>query len=519
MLVTALGHAGLRVRAGESDLLIDPWFSPEGAFLGSWFQFPDNSHVVSEELFAPTALVLSHEHLDHTDPWFLRQVHSDVPVIVPKYPSPVLRRKVLEGGPRQIIELDPWREMRLADGTEVFVVSEESPMNHDSAIVVSSAAGTLLNLNDARLSPTQLRAIVERLDGRVDVLALQGAGASWYPMCYRYSESRKAEVSRQKREAKFSYMLRVIRAVKPAVVVPFAGPPCFLDDDLQPFNAEMDGGIFPDQQEVQEFLRSKKVENTVLLLPGDDWDTATREHRRDEQWTDFSFSDRAAYIRDYAARRAPQIAAVRARHPEPERSLWEDFRAYFAELLEASPYFCERIGMRVGFEVQGPGGGSWAVDFRPESNGVYDELGSCGYVYTFESRWLPSILSGAVPWEDFFLSLRFAAQRDPDVYNDHLLGLLKFADVDSLRAVEAFERAMNQGETIEITHAGQVYRVQRRCPHAGLDLLETGEVTEDGVLRCLGHHYEFDLETGQCLNGASRPLRTMKIQQASDVPA
>src|SRR5581483_11558115 len=180
------------------------------------------------------------------------------------------------------------------------------------------------------------RAIVERLDGRVDVLALQGAGASWYPMCYRYSESRKAEVSQQKRAAKFSYMLRVIRAVKASVVAPFAGPPCFLDGDLQAFNAEMDGGIFPDQQEVQEFLRSKKVDNTVLLLPGDGWDTTTKAHRRDEHWSEFSFSDREAYIRAYAARRAPQIAAVRARHPVPEESLWESFQAYFGELVEAS---------------------------------------------------------------------------------------------------------------------------------------------------------------------------------------
>jgi hypothetical protein len=38
------------------------------------------------------------------------------------------------------------------------------------------------------------------------------------------------------------------------------------------------------------------------------------------------------------------------------------------------------------------------------------------------------------------LSLRFSAYRDPDIYNDHLLGLLKFNDAVSLRFIEAYEK-------------------------------------------------------------------------------
>jgi UDP-MurNAc hydroxylase len=47
MRVTALGHAGLKVETGRATVLIDPWFSPEGAFQASWFQFPDNSHLIT----------------------------------------------------------------------------------------------------------------------------------------------------------------------------------------------------------------------------------------------------------------------------------------------------------------------------------------------------------------------------------------------------------------------------------------------------------------------------------------
>lgn len=59
-----------------------------------------------------------------------------------------------------------------------------------------------------------------------------------------------------------------------------------------------------------------------------------------------------------------------------------------------------------------------------------------GYRYRFASRWLPPLLAGTVPWEDFFLSLRFhQTWRVPDVYSDHLLGLLNFAHPKGVETV------------------------------------------------------------------------------------
>jgi UDP-MurNAc hydroxylase len=75
-----------------------------------------------------------------------------------------------------------------------------------------------------------------------------------------------------------------------------------------------------------------------------------------------------------------------------------------------SPYFNRNIDMKVGFEVTGQDGGDWSVDFREGSEGVAHGATDCQYVYRFASRWLPPILDGRVPWEDFFLSLRFIAQ-------------------------------------------------------------------------------------------------------------
>lgn len=510
MKVTFLGHAGLKVETTRATVLIDPWLSPEGAFLASWFQYPDNQHLVTPSLLEPTAIIISHEHLDHVDPWFLAQVPAHVPVVIPCYPSPVLQRKILAAGSREIVEAPPWEPVELAEGTRVFFVTEESPMNQDSAVVIVGDGHTLLDLNDARLSLSQLRSIRAQV-GTIDLLMLQGAGASWFPMCYKYTEDRRRELSHRKRMAKFSYLARAIKAVEPVTAIPFAGPPCFLDPELAQFNAEMEGGIFPNQQQVADWLAEQEFKNISILLPGDSWDVTARTKDSDPIWNDFSFADRRSYLESYADRRYSQIATVKARYPEPTDSLWEPFRGYFERLLAMSPYFNQKIGMRVGFDIVGSGGGQWAVDFRPGLQGVFDEVGDCGYWYRFASRWLPPLLDGTVPWEDFFLSLRFQAWRNPDIYNDHLLGLLKFAWPKTLEAVEDYETSMVSTKQITVHAEGRNYLVQRYCPHAGQDLLEVGEVLPGGIFSCLGHHYEFDLETGQCLNGNCESLYTKRI--------
>ena len=134
--------------------------------------------------------------------------------------------------------------------------------------------------------------------------------------------------------------------------------------------------------------------------------------------------------------------------------------------------------------------------------------------FTFESRWLPPLIDGSTPWEDFLLSLRFDAHREPDLYNDHLLGLLKFAEPKALDAVQSFEGSLRFDERITVQADGSSYSVSRYCPHAGNDLLETGEVLPGRILQRLAHHYAFDLETGRCVNGTTSPLSVHKLETA-----
>ncbi|MEX0967268.1 MAG: MBL fold metallo-hydrolase [Bacteroidia bacterium] len=512
MKISSIGHAGLKVQTKDALILIDPWLSPSGNFQGSWFQFPDNAHVLEDdELYHPTAIVISHEHLDHCDPWFLSKVDPGVPVIVPKYPSPVLKQKIWQGGERPIVEVPQWETYEIVPGTTVFFVSEP-PMNHDSAIIIQSEGHTLLNMNDARLFPMQLRDIKQKVGGVINLFAFQGAGASWFPMVYNFDEEKKDQLRKQKRSAKLSYCFRCMKIVEPVMGLPFAGPPAFLDPVLFQYNKEMEGGIFPDQFEVASYLRKKGVENITVLLPGDTWSTVGKEKTEDAFWFKQDLQDRWAYLRAYQSSRESEIRKIYDDHPEPESSLWKPFKEYFEWLLGLNSYFNEKIDMRVGFEIEGSGGGNWYVDFRKDRQEVGQGIEDCGYIYSFDSRWLPPILRKEVAWEDFFLSLRFRARRNPDRYNDHLLGLLKFADEEALREVQTFETQPKSDERITVHVDGNTYSVSRYCPHAGNDLLTTGEVLPGGILRCLAHHYDFDLNTGNCITSDCDKLQVEKLK-------
>ncbi|MEZ5208311.1 MAG: MBL fold metallo-hydrolase [Acidimicrobiales bacterium] len=367
MQVTATGHAGLAVRSGDAMVLVDPWFSPFGAFDASWFVVPDNLAVL-DTLDVPDAVVITHEHLDHLDAWYLAQLPAEVPVVIPSYPSPILRRKVAAAGRTVIVELADRERREVAPGIGVRFVREESPMNHDAAVVLDTPDGNVVDLNDARIFPVQLREIRAELGGTIDVLALQGSGASWYPLVYDYPAERIEALCREKRATKFSYVVRAVEVAEPRVVVPFAGPPCFLDPELAWVNEQMEAGIFPDQRQVADHLAAAGHDHAVVLLPGESLRMPDGALTRLECWQGFwERTGRPIWPT------TPNVGATRSRPcstPIPTPTPTSSTPSSSTVCSSSDATYCnERIDMRVGFDVTGPGGGAWLHRLPPGARG------------------------------------------------------------------------------------------------------------------------------------------------------
>jgi UDP-MurNAc hydroxylase len=313
--------------------------------------------------------------------------------------------------------------------------------------------------------------------------------------------------------------MRLVRATEPELAVPFAGPPCFLDPELRRFNESLRApGIFPDAEQAVDWLAEHLPrQRWACFRPGDRLDLATCVVTSDPVSARFSYRDGIEeYLDQYARDRAGALAEVYSSAPDATPDLAERFAAHFSRLGTLSPYFLSRIGMTVRFEVTGAGGGTW--DVRMDADGLRVDLdgkaSEPAYTFTVAGRWLGAVLAGDIAWEDLLLSLRMTARRTPDEYNDYLIGLLKHANEPALLAVEEYETRRSTDERIVVQRAdGRAFEIARYCPHAGEDL-SVGAVVEGGVVHCLAHNFEFDLETGTCVNARCESLPTKAVDPA-----
>ena len=498
-----LGHSGLAVRHEGRMLLCDPWMTPEGAYNASWFQYPAYPHADLSHLLRPDAVYISHEHLDHFDPWFLAQLPKDVPVITGRFHKRRCVKLLQELGFRNIETLVDFESFQIADGfvIRVAIPSYNCPPHwFDSCAMIDVGDKKIFNLNDANLALPLDRIREEN----VDVFLGQASPAIWYPLTYtNYDDERKKKLISTRRESAVESFVTGAKAVAPRLAVPFAGPPCFFDEELESYFTDSNS-MFPTPLAAAARMREESEIPTAVLKPGDKLhlDNGSWYVEPEPAYADFDYDrDRRDYIAEHREEKRRTVAAVLDRIPPAEPDLFDRFRRHFKTLIEKNPFFSARINIRVLFEVAGENGGDWIIDFRdePDDRIVYEsDGGPCQYRFRFEAPHIAQVLRNEMSWEDLLLSLRFRAHRDPDVYNQHLFTFLKMADHAALQAIAQAELSAGEkpADTFMLEHEGEVYEVQRFCPHAGSDL--TGAEIVEGRIVCPGHHWHFRIGSGAC---------------------
>jgi hypothetical protein len=145
---------------------------------------------------------------------------------------------------------------------------------------------------------------------------------------------------------------------------------------------------------------------------------------------------RQEYIESVSARMAPAIASARAAEHPASSTLGNSLTRHFNQLVAAqTPVVRRRINAKLAFEVSGPRGGNWTVDFTMQGPEYVREGLSPDWSYKIavEDKLLSPFITGEEPFfEDLLLSLRFHAERRPDEYNEPLYHFLYEPDPEKL---------------------------------------------------------------------------------------
>jgi len=513
MRATSLGHAGILVECEQATIVCDPWFAP--AFLGAWFPFPRNDRLADElmaRVCTPDYLYVSHLHGDHFDETFLRErMDPSTPVLLPDFPTAELRRRLTRLGFTNFVPTRGGEELELRDGLRIAIHVESSITDGpggDSALVVSDGRSRLVDQNDCRThDPAALVA-----HGPVDQHWLQYSGAIWYPMVYDLPDAERARLARAKVESQFTRAEHYVSAVGAHAVVPSAGPPCFLDEDLFGLNM-VDGdevSIFPDQTAFLGRLAAAGRRG-LLAIPGSCVETRDGETRVTHPCGDDEvariFTHKRDHLRAYQHDARPRLEAERASWPTTTTDAAAAMRAWMEPLMAMAPTVCGEIGAAC---LVRSGDAEVLLDFparrvrpwRGEDHAFRLEI---------PRPLLERVLAEHAPdWSNsLFLSCRFRAWRRGE-FNEWLYNFFKSLSVERMARTED-EAVRRRGAVPDDEADVRIgdWIVQRRCPHREADLSVFGEV-HGGELVCTLHGWRFDLATGRCRNAEDRPLRVRR---------
>ena len=230
-----LGHAGFVVEHRGKRLLIDPWFFP--AFLGAWFPYPDNRHLLDEVRAGRFDwLYVSHAHEDHYDEKLLSGLDRSTKVIVARYRSKVMVRRLRGLGFRDVTALGHRETMQLGPGLTATMFLDTSH-SEDSGLLLDMDGFRFLDLNDCNT-------VLSELPTGIDLLAAQYSGAQYYPHCYDYPPRVMAEKVAEVRAGLLDTLRSKVSATGARAYLPSAGPACFLDPELAGYN-DPDTTVFP----------------------------------------------------------------------------------------------------------------------------------------------------------------------------------------------------------------------------------------------------------------------------------
>jgi UDP-MurNAc hydroxylase len=328
--VEITGHAGLRVRAGTSTVLVDPWLGGS-AYWRSWWQYPPPPEITGDAL-SPKYVMLTHHHFDHFHFPSMRRIDRSAQLLIPKFAVDVMAGELDRLGFSNVTELEHGRRYILDDGIEV--ASYQYGLD-DTTIVIKVGDLVVFDVNDCKIRGRALESVLKAF-GRPTFLLKNYSAAQAYPHCYRADDHTALEMLSP--ESYIADFLETARDTHPRFAVPFASMVCFLHPDTVAFNATV---VTPERVADAFGLDPIPGTDLVVLSPGDHWSEASGFVVGPTDWS----AERDERIAALVEAVGPRVAE--SLRKEGERTLdFEAFSRYFTEFVSGIPWLIRRMFRR-----------------------------------------------------------------------------------------------------------------------------------------------------------------------------
>lgn len=369
----SVSHAGMVVRHGGVELLMDPWLIGS-CYWRSWWNFPEPAPELLAEL-KPDYIYLTHLHWDHFQGPSLHLFDRNTKFIVPRLPTTTRMVDDLRClGFENVQEVSHGQTLDLGGGMEI--TSYQSGPGSDSAIVITDGKTTILNANDCKVFGLSLKQITKRFPD-IDFVLRSHSSANPVPYCVDSYPSRFADVRTPDDYAR--EFARFAFQVNAKYAIPFASNHCYLHRDTIRYNA-----LAMDPQRVHD-LTNREAESfgvrtrAVMMPSGSAW-----SDRDGFDLAHFDYGQRDAYVQQLLQKHGAKLEQYYAREAAAVPN--EDaFQRYFRKMFTALPpaSLFRTLDFKVLFEVSGATTARWLVDFGKRAIDL--KPGACPDVMTIRT--------------------------------------------------------------------------------------------------------------------------------------
>ena len=503
MHILYLGHAGFLIENQNTIIITDPWITP-GTFDKAWFQYPRNEHVkniILDKLNSNKEIYIyiSHEHMDHFDPTFLKSIQNknkNINFIIPKFKRTFLEDWFSNYICKKKFFLKDKEELILNKNVKITLFVEDCEMNRDSGILILMDKKVIYNGNDCKYH--NIKQIKKY--GDVDILAQQFSGATWHPICYDYSEKDYNDITIKKRNSKKKLILRLIETLCVKMYIPSAGPPALLDPDLIE-KSKKEFTIFPRANWIRDILKENNPSVFCeIFMPGDIYSIKEEKFvsKHKHRVNDYNYEEYIEYLNKY---QSDYLNLFKKRKKE---NLLVKNNIVFLELYKllnqkmkiVSKYQFKKI-FPMYFKLFNYDK-YIRLDFEKKHITIENKIKEKYKVYVLETHgWqINKVINNTITWDQFHLTFRSRLYRKPDKFQNLLNAFIFQQKEDLARTFEYIINLTTSKEKIKIRlENGKCYEICKKCPHQGQDL-EVAEIEDTHLLICPKHCWKFDLENG-----------------------